>query len=558
LVNAPNALEVIAQALAATKCYIMNSGSGFKVVWPANHAVAYTFDVANLIFNNTEQRQAIIPNTIVFHGIDSTGALLSTGAAHGKDTASIALLGTISQHFDYDVLDRESSTTQAEVDDKADLKIAKLQLSAGSGTFKAPMHCSLEMFDKVSVVDNYYDTPRTVTGYVFRIIREYDRGVYDITVQLGGFESGYSMSDGQDYVPSFTPERTITPSYNAQYTLPRAIQGFNTDVVFTAASQTVVNWTAGTIKFADGTTQSIAAGTYTLPTTSIYYFYFKLDDASPTVLKTVADSGGGYNSVMTEQTGLICVAQKGSTATINANVLPSYGKQPLITPDLIHMTGLTSYDFGSGVTIAKVFTTEISAGHLKLTSSTVKSGTWYYEGGVTIDASAGIKIDRYYGAVSTFSLAYAGITKGYLYTDGTDVILYASGQLKIGATTMSGTLNMASNTINNCGHIYPTYDDTYNCGAGGNAWNQVVAHNVYWDNLGQAYDDYDDVELLKGIKTVKNEEGRKVLDNRNLPDSIFLEGSNRKYIKASSMQGLTIGIMKQMLSRIEALENRRP
>ena len=49
-------------------------------------------------------------------------------------------------------------------------------------------------------------------------------------------------------------------------------------------------------------------------------------------------------------------------------------------------------EIGEGSTYQRVRATEISAGYLKLTSNTVKSGEWYDESGVEIDATHGINI----------------------------------------------------------------------------------------------------------------------------------------------------------------------
>jgi len=49
-------------------------------------------------------------------------------------------------------------------------------------------------------------------------------------------------------------------------------------------------------------------------------------------------------------------------------------------------------DIANGATYAKLRATQIDSGYIKLTSATVKSGEWYNESGVTIDAVAGIEI----------------------------------------------------------------------------------------------------------------------------------------------------------------------
>ncbi len=410
LVVAQDARSGILQALRNTSTYprLKTNTKDIDFIKPDFYGVAYSFSVGNLFFNDTDERAAVTPNKIVFHGIDVARTLLTTATPHGENAASIALLGQIIEHNDYDPISRENSTTQAVVDAKADARLAKLLLSKGTGTFIAPMHCSLEMYDKVTLVDDRYAPPKTITGYVFRIIREYDRGIYRITVELGGVETGYTPSGGKEAkinptAPQVTPGN---PNINWEYTLPKAIQGYQHDIHFVADDQDTVSWLAGTITFYDGTTQAVAAGnTGNLSDTDVRYIYFDLNDASPNVLKVATVAA--YIAGLTESKGVLCLIQKGSAAGIKATVIPSYGKEPLITADVINMAGLLEYDFGSGTKLQAILATQISAGNLKLTSGTVKDGEWYKQTGVVIDASYGVSLYGGHVALRTFATSGA-------------------------------------------------------------------------------------------------------------------------------------------------------
>lgn len=186
LVSAQDARSAIFQALRVTKSYLKNEGNWFEVIQPDAHEKVYDFDIEDLYFKEIDEQQTTIPNKVVYHGIDSGGNLIATQSPHGEDAESISLLGEITEHNNYDVMDRESLTTQAEVDDEADARLANIKLMLNTGTFTAPMHCSLELFDRIALVDSKYTPAKEIEGYVFRIIREYNRGVYKITVQLGG------------------------------------------------------------------------------------------------------------------------------------------------------------------------------------------------------------------------------------------------------------------------------------------------------------------------------------------------------------------------------------
>ena len=149
--------------------------------------------------------------------------------------------------------------------------------------------------------------------------------------------------------------------------IPKSVQGYQHNVVFSATDQDTVSLAAVTIKFYDGTTQSISLGSYDIPDASVRYLYFDLDDASPTVLKATDD----YLSVLTVNTGVLCMIQKGSGATVKASIIPSNGKTPLITADIIYLTGLL--DLMPDGTYGKVLSTIIAAGYIRVGSGTKDS-----------------------------------------------------------------------------------------------------------------------------------------------------------------------------------------
>ena len=171
-----------------------------------------------------------------------------------------------------------------------------------------------------------------------------------------------------DYVP---PWSTILPS---------AIQGYQHDVTFAADDNDTISIIAGDITFYDKETQTInyinsgTDTTYTLPTAVtdlIHYIYFDLGDANPNRLKVTTDySAAMVASSNPEKMGLMCMVQKASEDNQKATVLPSYGKEPLITADLIDMSGLKEWSDDDG-SFRTIQTTQISAGNLKLTADTL-------------------------------------------------------------------------------------------------------------------------------------------------------------------------------------------
>ncbi len=153
--------------------------------------------------------------------------------------------------------------------------------------------------------------------------------------------------------------------------LPKAIQGYSHDIEFSADGADKVQWTSGTIKFYDGTTQAINSGSETLPDDTpppIMYVYFDLDDSDPDELKII--EADNYLAELTEHTSVLCVAQRAIDDDL-ARILPGWDKQPLITTDMIHMAGLKEWtDPDTGNDYAAVLATQISAGLIHLSSVT--------------------------------------------------------------------------------------------------------------------------------------------------------------------------------------------
>ena len=91
-------------------------------------------------------------------------------------------------------------------------------------------------------------------------------------------------------------------------------------------------------------------------------------------------------------------------------------------------------EIANGATYGKLLLTDISAGHLKLTSSTVVSGEWYDESGVEIDATHGINIYGTANALTTRATK-TGTIQCYVGTDG--AIYAGAGAVKLDALGIS-------------------------------------------------------------------------------------------------------------------------
>ncbi|MGW8177235.1 MAG: hypothetical protein ACWGQW_00340 [bacterium] len=195
-VNADDARSVVAQALTNCESFIRLRQNYFSVTNPSNSLVVYYFSLNDQYYGFIDAEALVRPNKIVLYGADSGGSLINTETPHGENAESMGKIGVVAVHDYTGWKEIMGVSTQAELDNNADAKMGRLESSLDRGYFTAPMHCSLELFDKIEVTDDRYDIPKTVQGIVFRIQRKYSRGEYTISIQLGGVESGYTPPNG--------------------------------------------------------------------------------------------------------------------------------------------------------------------------------------------------------------------------------------------------------------------------------------------------------------------------------------------------------------------------
>ena len=569
-VNNARVLDIIMDLMAKTTCAIRAENDDDLHVLDITSAPGspdYTYDTDHSFFSNLRDTSSILPNRIIVVSAvpSTTGMTTYTGSA--VDAAAKARFGIW-----ITLVITANVTSDAEADQVAASMLSRVQMEATRGTIEVPMNCGQELFDYPRIDDNRADID--YQGRIGSLEHIWEPGTYRLIIGLGNLAGGERLPPEDDYplpniIPEVVPGVQVVPT---SWVIPAAIQGFHHDLHFVADDYNTVSWESGTIKFYDGTEQSIDSGSYNIPNALVHYIYFDLDDASPEVLKTTSD----YLSVMSVKTGVVCMTQRGSSSEVSATVIPSYGKEPLLTPDVIYITG-------EGVGGDKL-STLIYAGSIHLRRSTTEfENEWYRESGVEIDARHGINIYGEDNAFTTRRTRTGTIqckvdSHGRIVAGAGDVILDqygisiygeslkfkrgsqisaiwqgSDGDLRIDADR---DILMLGNTYMQKG-VFPIYHEHDGSGASDAAWSQVVGYRVFSeDGAIHAYQEQDDIALLKAIKS-KVKDGRQVIDGKTLPqDIVTVNKKGQNYVNLGGLSGLNIGIMKALLARIEALEDK--
>jgi len=270
------------------------------------------------------------------------------------------------------------------------------------------------------------------------------------------------------------------------------IQGWSSDIIFSATDVDTVSWTTGTIKLADGTTYSSIGSGNTGNMTALTYIYF--DSAQSTILKTTttATTAVGNGKI------LIAVAQKNTDTGATEAVFQAFGGRggQLINAASIAANSITANEIAANtitagqivagtitatelasnsVTATKINVTDLSAvntstGSLSvtgdLTMNSYAGSEWasakitsagdifanngYFES--LTAASSGLTVYSSTAGPASGTLAYAN---GVFTVDGDDVISegsignglsYTSFTLKADSSVESGTTGYTGDT----------------------------------------------------------------------------------------------------------------
>ena len=100
------------------------------------------------------------------------------------------------------------------------------------------------------------------------------------------------------------------------------------------------------------------------------------------------------------------------------------------------------------------------------------------------------------------------------------------------------------------GNVLPSSSNVYHVGTNTQYWNGVWANYLKYHTECSSFDAIDDLETLKKIRTINDEEGRQIHDPETLTHLKDADG----FYSQERMDGWHISIQKRLLARIETLE----
>jgi len=526
----------------------------------------YTYDSAHAFYVDIRDLSLILPNRVIC--VDGEGG--HKGSA--EDAAAIAQFRDIAVTK---FISAENLESDSEANDRAAAELSRSQWNSAAGQIIAPMNVGQELFDYIKIIDSRNDI--TYYGWVGGIIREWESGVYRITLELGNLTGSEGIPGGKDMpAPNIVPP--AVPGVGMYDWKPITMGAYIADVDFTPDAYNHVDWAVGSIKFADGRSQHINSGELNLTATHYIYCIWGNPD--------LQNSTSASDAVGTDRV-LVAVVSKASTSAQLAYALNPYTDSILINTDKV-MDGLvtelklaseavseakiaTSAVSGpkiqsSAITAAKIDAGAVTAVKIQagaVTAAKIAAGavtaikidvatldaitanvgtlTSGIINGVTIYAgdeaikldSTGLLIDSQLGGVNSLRFKY-GSRYGYVNID-------ADGILRVYTSDDAGISIRP-------GQVLPFSSNEFYLGVSNNYWLYAFVNHLRFKDW-STFQKHDDVKLLKQIKPKVDSED---VDMDTVPDGIKEDG----FINLGATVGLLAGAITQLSDRLDKIEER--
>ena len=363
---------------------------------PTTSGSTYDYEYAlnaHIFYQKKQSNTITMPNHIVVSDkFDPDDPATYTGEATDDD--SIAAYKTV-KYFER----VEGLTSNDQATSIAEAILSKFQMHNVQAGAAVPINVGAEIYDYVKITDSREGT--SVTGNVgyIRTVFDAKKAQFTQAIGLGGWlstrrrmteeEIGGLPGEGSD--PGYFSELVVDTLYLTPITIDDIEDGSSYQRVQTASLSA-----EGLVlldQVVDGTYERVLATQLSAnklhlsdqcsyasgydPTGKYDLEANDLDDLSDGALWSrvaTTDIQSGHIKLST-------VIQSSSYRTVSDGEKSTWTNKPDNMDEI-----------GEGTTYQRVRATDISSGHIKLTSSTVVVGQWYSESGVIIDAETGIHI----------------------------------------------------------------------------------------------------------------------------------------------------------------------
>ena len=508
-------LAALRRLLDYTKCCMRVEDDGeIHIFQPTTSGDSYDYEYSltsgHAFWSKAYRSALVMPNYVVVKSQDDDSPSYS---GYSEDTDSSDLI----EARYYKTL-RLASNAQA--GDIAEAILSKFQLWAKLGAADVPINCGSEVLDYVKVTDERATNNRI--GNIGSITRRYTRGkrgkrtVWSMTFSFGDWVAYDQARALLRDIETYTDEgsyfnRLWVKDLYAENILADNVDLYLSDISDDATYKKVLatHTDAGGIKISSLTTfdsnydptdkfDKNNDDLDDIPDGSTYKLLLATDVSAGHInLTSLATFATGYNPVekakVFMQDGVPTSISVGDiwVDTNDGNKMyraASAGADEVKAGEWVEVPPSLD-NVADGTTYARLKTTNLSSGNIKLTSAVAVDGRWYNTGGVEIDADTGIVINR---ATGTEVLQFlTGSTYGgiYIQDDASSYYLYL----------------VAANGIKlPFGHIYPTNDsNNQNIGSLTDYWQYVIGkyldfHDLTANNVTGSYGhvDFENAEYM--------------------------------------------------------------
>lgn len=335
-----SARAIIRQLLGMTECSIRMRTDGAHLIHPTDGAIDYEYDSVHAFYSDIREQSAPSYNSVIVQNREPTpeeatepaGTTFYQGSY--ADAASVSKFGSLHQIVIMDWV--QSDTVCATL---AEMLVKRAIAEASQGNIIVPMNVAQEIYDKVKVVDTRAN--QEVIGRVGELTRVYGAGEYRVEIRLGGVSTAAiiaSIPPLPSDILGITPWPTFWPTSGIPMGgIGRWIQPIAVDIEFSSPAWNIVNWTSGYIRFADGGSQSIVAGSYTFSTyNQRMYLYFRLGYNTLFATSNFATAACGNDRA------IVAIIRSGADAYQRAMIVTFRGMEPYLNSAAIAEGAVTS------------------------------------------------------------------------------------------------------------------------------------------------------------------------------------------------------------------------